>query len=88
MKKTRKQCQSCGMPFKKEDQRGLEKDGTRSAMYCSLCYKDGEFINPDMTLQQMQELVDDVLKNEMKSGRIFRWMAKKQIPTLKRWKQK
>lgn len=87
MAKTYKQCQSCGMPFKSDDQRGLEKDGSRSTMYCSLCYVNGEFINPEMTLPEMQQLVEDVLKNEMKSSRIFRWLAKKQIPTLARWKK-
>lgn len=86
MSKVYKQCQSCGMPRKKEEDYGLEADGNKSPLYCSLCYKDGEFIQPDMTVTEMQELVDRVLKDEMGSGRLFRWMARKQIPTLVRWK--
>jgi hypothetical protein len=67
---------------------GTETDGTISKMYCSSCYENEKFKNPDMTMVQMQNLVDDVLKNEMKWNRFFRWLAKKQIPSLARWKNK
>jgi len=36
----------------------------------------------------MQELVDNVLKKEMKRFRLFRWLAVKQIAGLERWKKK
>jgi hypothetical protein len=55
-------------------------------MYCSSCYQDGGFKNPHMTLQEMQNLVDEVLKNEMGWWKFFRWLAIKQIPKLARWK--
>ena len=81
-----KQCQSCGMPLKADRQGGgTEQDGSKSCVYCSSCYKNGEFINPSMTLKEMQELVDRVLRDEVKMNRIFRWFAVRQIPTLKRW---
>jgi hypothetical protein len=70
--KTFRQCQSCGMPLQRDPQGGgSEKDGTRSKIYCSSCYKDGAFTRPDISLQDMQTLVDDVLKNEMRWWRIF-----------------
>lgn len=87
MEKIYKQCQSCGMPLKKDEKwGGSEKDGTFSKMYCSSCYQDGGFKNPHMTLQEMQNLVDEVLKNEMGWWKFFRWLAIKQISKLARWK--
>lgn len=83
-----KQCQSCGMPLiskKNSDCRGLEKDGSKSNKWCQLCYADGDFIEPDCTLNQMRTIVDDALKQNG-SGRIMRWMAQKQLPRLERWK--
>lgn len=83
-----KQCQSCGMPLqtkKAGDCRGTEVDGSRSELWCSLCYKDGAFVGPDCTLEQMQQIVDKALI-ENGSGRLMRWMARKQLPRLKRWK--
>lgn len=88
MDRAYRQCQSCGMPLKKDLKgAGSEKDGTLSKMYCSSCYQDGAFKNPEMSLQEMQTLVDDVLKNEMKWWKFFRWLAVKQIPSLARWKK-
>lgn len=85
-----KQCQSCGMPLqtkKAGDCRGTEVDGTKSELWCSLCYEDGAFVGPDCTLEQMQQIVDKALI-ENGSGRLMRWMARKQLPRLKRWKTK
>ena len=83
------QCQSCGMPLQTEkagDCRGTEADGSRSETWCSLCFRDGAFIDPDCTLEQMQGIVETALR-EQGSNRAFRWMARRQIPTLARWKQ-
>jgi hypothetical protein len=89
MQKAYKQCQSCGMPLKKDKLGGgSEKDGTLSTMYCSSCYQVGTFKNPNMSLMEMQKLANDVLKNEMKFPKIFRWLAIKQLPKLARWKIK
>jgi hypothetical protein len=49
-------CQSCGMPIKKDEVKGTEKDGSLSQKYCNLCYKDGEFIGADCSLEKMQEI--------------------------------
>lgn len=84
------QCQSCGMPLqtkKAGDCRGTESDGTKSEKWCKLCYENGAFIGPDCTLDQMKTIVDNALK-ENGSGRLMRWMAQKQLPSLERWKNK
>ena len=83
-----KQCQSCGMPLQNEltgDCRGSEINGAKSEKWCKLCYVNGAFVDPDCTLQEMQEIVDQALK-EQGSGKIMRSAAKHQIPTLERWK--
>ena len=41
---------------------GTEKDGTISTMYCSLCYKNGEFVGKDCTVPQMQDIVENAMK--------------------------
>jgi len=61
-----------------------EKDGSLSTMYCSSCYQDGQFTKPNVTLQEMQALVDGVLKKEMKRFKFFRRLAVRQIARLKR----
>ena len=84
----RAQCQSCGMPLstkKAGDCRGSEADGSTSEKWCVLCYEKGAFIDPDCTRAQMQDIVDNALK-EQGSNVLFRWLAKKQIPTLERWR--
>ena len=85
-----KQCQSCGMPLqtkKAGDCRGTEANGSKSEKWCKLCYENGKFIGPDCTLEEMRKIVDDALiKNG--SGRLMRWMAQKQLPSLERWKAK
>lgn len=83
-----KQCQSCGMPLHTKvagDCRGTEADGTKSETWCSLCYANGSFIMPNCTLDQMRVIVDKALKDQG-SGRLMRWLAQKQLPSLKRWK--
>lgn len=81
------QCQSCGMPLDRDPQGGgTEKNGTLSKTYCSLCYRDGKFTGQDCTLQQMQGIVDEALK-ERGSGWLMRKIAVLQIPRLGRWRQ-
>lgn len=52
------QCQSCGMPLVKDKLGGgTEHDGTTSYKYCSHCYLKGQFIDPNITLAEMQKKV-------------------------------
>lgn len=67
------------------DCRGSEADGSRSEKWCSLCYQGGAFTSPDMTLSQMSDVVDQALR-ERKSSPLFRWMARRQLPRLERWR--
>jgi len=49
-------CQSCGMPMSQPDLLGVEADGSKSEKYCTYCYQDGKFSQPDATLEKMIEI--------------------------------
>lgn len=87
MENAYKNCQSCGMPLKKDDQGGgTNKDGSRSTMYCSKCYENGEFRNPEIdSAEKMQVFVKEKLKEMGFPGFIAGFFTKG-IPKLERWK--
>jgi hypothetical protein len=86
MKKTYKNCQSCGMPMKKDEKGGgSNQDGSRSTLYCSRCYENGQFTTPDMTVNEMQRLVKGKLKEFGFPG-FMTGLFTKGIPKLERWK--
>jgi len=86
MQNTYKNCQSCGMPLKRDEKGGgTNADGTKSAMYCSRCYENGKFTSPDFTVDQMQKLVTGKLKEMGFPGFIAGFFTKG-IPKLERWK--
>jgi len=81
-----KNCQSCGMPLKKDPAgAGTEADGSRSGEYCSHCYRDGRFTDPDTTAQGMQGLVRGKVR-ELGFPSLFAWFFAKGIPKLERWR--
>ncbi|MCB0497166.1 MAG: zinc ribbon domain-containing protein [Cyclobacteriaceae bacterium] len=87
MEKTYKYCQSCGMPLKKDEKGGgTNADGSKSTMYCSLCYENGAFTRPDMTAHDMQKLVKGKLKEMGFPGFVAGFFTKG-IPKLERWNQ-
>lgn len=45
-------CNSCGKPIVKADC-GTNKDGSLNEDYCKECYQNGEFTEPDLTLNEM-----------------------------------
>ena len=78
-------CQSCGMPLSKDPTGGgTEADGRKSAEYCSHCYRNGAFVQPDLTVTQMVGLVQGKLKEMHFPGFLARRFTKN-IPDLKRW---
>lgn len=81
-----KNCQSCGMPLKRDAKGGgTNADGTRSAMYCSHCYERGEFTLPGITLDEMKTRVKGKMK-EMGIPGFLTGLFTKDIPHLQRWK--
>ncbi|TNE56019.1 MAG: hypothetical protein EP344_12980 [Bacteroidetes bacterium] len=87
MGNTYKNCQSCGMPLKRDPMGGgTEADGSKSLMYCSHCYVNGQFTQPDYTAGQMQEFVTNRLREMGFPGFLARLFSRN-IPKLERWKQ-
>ena len=85
MGKVYKNCQSCGMPLSKDEKGGgINKDGSKSIMYCSHCYMDGEFTQ-NITVSEMKELVLGKMK-EMGFPKFIGKLFTKGIPKLERWK--
>ncbi len=80
------QCQSCSMPLKDNpNNHGTKSDGSLAEKYCNLCYENGKFKQPDLTLEEMKQICDNALKEK---GWIkpLRWMALMQLSRLERWK--
>jgi hypothetical protein len=78
-------CQSCGMPLKRDEHGGgTEADGSRSTMYCSHCYENGRFVLPDISAEQMQERVAEKLAG-MGFPRFISGFFTRGIPKLARW---
>lgn len=76
------------MPLKRDvEGGGTEADGSRSPKYCSKCYQQGKFTNPDMTVGEMQVLVKGKLKEFGIPG-IFAGLFTRNIPKLERWRTK
>ena len=82
-----KNCQSCGMPLKKDEKGGGNNaDGTRSILYCSRCYENGKFTRPDITVDQMKGIVKEKIKEFGFPG-FLAGLFTKNIPNLERWKK-
>ncbi len=88
MSTTYKNCQSCGMPLKKDPAAGgTNADGSKSSMYCSYCFESGQFKQPDWTAAQMQEFVKGKMKEMGFPGFLASFFSMN-IPRLERWKNK
>ena len=86
MRATYTNCQSCGMPLKRDEQGGgTNADGSKSTMFCSHCYINGRFVFPDMTVDEMKERVKAKLKEFHIPG-FLSWFFTRNIPNLERWK--
>lgn len=81
-------CQSCGMPLSAEFANlGTESDGSSSEIYCTICYEDGEFTMPDLTLEDMIQLSIDHMTNELAIEHdAAERLARGTIPGLLRWR--
>ncbi|MBF8294955.1 MAG: hypothetical protein HW389_1500 [Bacteroidetes bacterium] len=73
------------MPLLKDPQGGgTEANGSKSTMYCSHCYQQGKFTLPNITVDQMKDLVKGKMK-EMHIPGFLAYFMTKNIPKLKRW---
>ncbi|TND09997.1 MAG: hypothetical protein FD123_679 [Bacteroidetes bacterium] len=80
-------CQSCSMPIDDAGLRGTEKDGSKSNEYCLYCYVNGAFINPDMKLDEMRNIVKTQMEKMHSPPNIIQ-LSLDSLPNLKRWREK
>jgi hypothetical protein len=83
---TGKTCQSCGMPMRNKADFGTEADGSRSADYCTYCYRNGAFTDPGITIDRMAEkgaaIMSQMYEIPLESAKN---LCKEQLASLKRW---
>ena len=82
-------CQSCGMPLSKEfGNFGTEKNGLNNSEYCSFCYQNGDFVNPNQSLEEViQSSIENMTSSELNIPlEKATELANSFIPTLERWK--
>jgi Putative zinc ribbon domain len=77
-------CQSCGMPINRPEWMGTEKDHSKSTIYCTHCYRDGEFTNPDITIAEMKAQVRQEFGKAHASESIIS-SAVNRLTNLSRW---
>jgi hypothetical protein len=83
-----KNCQSCGMPMKRDEKGGgTNADGSKSQTYCSHCYQNGKFTSPDITVDEMKARVKEKIKSFGFPG-FLAGMFTRNIPKLERWANK
>jgi hypothetical protein len=64
---------------------GTNADGSRSSEYCSHCYREGAFTQPNITAAEMTTLVEGKLRSMHFPGFLARRFAK-DVPTHRRWR--
>lgn len=86
MERVYKNCQSCGMPMKRDENGGgTHADGSKSTMYCSHCFQHGQFTQKNITVEDMKEQVKNKLKDFGFPG-FMTGLFTRNIPKLERWK--
>jgi len=79
--------QSCGMPMTMDPNGGgTEADGSRSALYCSHCYRAGAFLGSFASADEMIAHCRQIFKGQ---GMPWwkRWFYTSHIRQLKRWQK-
>jgi len=75
------------MPLDNPELSGTEKDGSKNNEYCKYCYENGAFVNPNMNLKEMTNLVITQMETMNIDSKTID-MAVSSLPNLKRWRTK
>lgn len=90
----RRRCQSCGMPLDKDPHGGgTNEDHSKSQEFCGFCYQNGAFLDPQLTLKEMQQRVGQLtkkmfIKKKLPFASLLAWWQIRRIRHLRRWQQK
>jgi len=80
-------CQSCTYPLHKPEELGTNADGSLNADYCVYCYKDGEWVDPTMTVQGVIDYTVPYMVSPSMTADEARTKLEEFVPNLKRWKK-
>lgn len=81
-------CQSCSIPMDMPDCFGINTDGAQNDDYCCHYFYDGKFTVPDITKEEMIDLVVSIMVDKVKmSEEQAKQISQSFVPTLKRWKK-
>jgi hypothetical protein len=79
-------CQSCGKPLELPADHGTNADGSPSTEYCAVCFKQGAFTQPLITMDQMITRAAAILTIQLHLPQErARDMVSTYMPKLKRW---
>jgi hypothetical protein len=79
-------CQSCGVPIRRGEDHGTSAKGTRVDDYCSHCYRDGHFTEPNLKKDDMIARATHYLTSKARMPETKALLLANQIvPALKRW---
>ncbi len=80
-------CQSCGMPLSKQfGNLGTNADGTNTEEFCSGCFAEGRFTQPNQTMEEMIESSIENMTGDLNMPvEKATELANSFIPTLRRW---
>jgi len=78
-------CQSCGMPFDESHCEFIAKEANGSdSIYCTYCYNDGAFLDPNATVEDVIEMGVPYLAHKV-GEQAARAQLLQFVPTLARW---
>lgn len=81
-------CGSCGMPLARDEDAGTETDGSLSTNYCTYCYRDGGFVEPDLTREQAVEQYAPMMASNLGMPlERAKEMVRQYLSTLPRWRE-
>ena len=74
------------MPLSSPEHLGTEKDGSRKKYYCKYCYENGQFTQPNLTLEEMKTNVK-IRMEAMSIDPDLIDLTVSSLPNLKRWRK-
>jgi hypothetical protein len=81
-------CQSCAMPMEKPKMFGTQTDGSESEDYCTYCFRNGRFTEPDISMEEMIDRCASIMEqHKIMPEKQARDLMAKTIPALKRWQR-
>lgn len=78
-------CQCCGLSFSPKV-RGTNRDQSKNSDYCLDCFKNGEFKDPQLTIQDMEKRLLNMARRHDGICIEEAQTVIRRLPDLKRWR--